>query len=274
MRLCRSVAGVTVLVLSLAGLAACGGSEGGKGEGGLAIAVRDDVPGIGLKGPDGTYRGFDIDVATYVARQLGTPADRIRWQPTVPAERENLLVRGDVDLVVASYSITEQRKRKIAFAGPYFLAHQDLLVRADDTRIKEAGDLNSRKLCSVTGSTSAQNVKTRLAPNADLQEFSSPTECLTGLENKAVDALTNDDAVLAGFAAQREHRGKFKLTGLRLSDERYGIGVEKSDTELRDKINKALRKMVADGAWERAVRKHFGPARFDYEPPPKITETG
>ncbi|MWA09079.1 glutamate ABC transporter substrate-binding protein [Streptomyces sp. BA2] len=273
MRRSKGAAAFVALVLT-GGAAGCGGSDGGKDGDRLTVAVRDDLPGIGLRGPDGVYRGFDIDVATYVAEQLGVPEDRITWKATVPAERENLLVRGDVDLVVASYSITDERKRKVSFAGPYFLAHQDLLVRADDTSIKDAGDLNSRKLCSVTGSTSAQNVKDELAPKADLQEFSSPTECLTGLENKVVDALTNDDAILAGFAAQRAHRGKFKLVGLRLSDERYGIGVAKSDSELRGKVNKALRKMVSDKSWDRAVRKHFGPARFDYEQAPKITETG
>ncbi|MFI6088037.1 glutamate ABC transporter substrate-binding protein [Streptomyces sp. NPDC051218] len=272
MRRCRGASALVVLVLT--GAAGCGGSGGAKDGDQLTVAVRDDLPGIGLRGPDGEYRGLDIDVATYVAGQLGVSKDRITWKATVPAVRENLLVRGDVDLVVASYSITDERKRKVSFAGPYFLAHQDLLVRTDDTSIKGAADLNSRKLCSVTGSTSAQNVKEELAPKADLQEFSSPTECLTGLENKVVDALTNDDAILAGFAAQRAHRGKFKLVGLRLSDERYGIGVAKSDTALRNKVNKALRKMVADGSWDRAVRKHFGPARFDHEQAPKITETG
>lgn len=273
MRRCRQTAAALV-ALVLTGAAGCGGSGGGQGDDGLTIAVRDDLPGIGLRGPDGVYRGLDIDVATYVAGQLGVPKDRITWKATVPAERENLLVRGDVDLVVASYSITEQRKRKVSFAGPYFLAHQDLLVRAEDTSIKGAKDLNSRKLCSVTGSTSAQNVKDELAPDADLQEFSSPTECLTGLENEVVDALTNDDAILAGFAAQRAHRGKFRLVGLELSDERYGIGVAKSDSELRDKVNKALREMVSDKSWDRAVRKHFGRAGFDHEQAPKITETG
>lgn len=274
MQTSRKVAALVVALMVTGGFA-CGSEGGSDADGdGLTVAVRDDVPGIGLKGPDGEYRGFDIDVATYVAKRLGVDKDKIEWKATVPAERENMLVRGDVDLVVASYSITEERKRKISFAGPYFLAHQDLLIRADDTAIKDARDLNSRKLCSVTGSTSAQNIKQDLAPKADLQEFSSPTECLTGLENKVVDALTNDDAVLAGFAAQRAHRGKFKLAGLQLSDERYGIGIAKGDTEMRDKVNEALRAMVADRSWDRSVRRNFGPAHFDHEPAPKITETG
>ncbi|GAA2096816.1 glutamate ABC transporter substrate-binding protein [Streptomyces albiaxialis] len=240
----------------------------------MTIAVRDDLPGIGLRTPDGRYRGFDIDVATYLAKRLGVAADDIEWKPTVPAERENVLTRGDADLVIATYSITPERKRKVDFVGPYFLAHQDLLVRAGDGSIDSAEDLNDKKLCSVTGSTSAQNVKNTLAPEADLQEFSSPSECLTGLENKAVDALTNDDAILAGFAARKESRGKFRLTGLGLSDEKYGVGVAKGQEELRADVTRALRKMVADGTWKRSVREHFGGAGYEAEAAPKLTETG
>ncbi|MFG3258899.1 glutamate ABC transporter substrate-binding protein [Streptomyces sp. NPDC048172] len=258
---------------------ACGGSEDGSdGAGGerdgLTIAVRDDLPGIGLRTPDGKYQGFDIDVATYIAKRLGVAADDIEWKATVPAERENVLTRGDADLVVATYSITPERKRKVDFVGPYFLAHQDLLVRAGDDSIDAAGDLDSKKLCSVTGSTSAQNVKNELAPKADLQEFSSPSECLTGLENKAVDALTNDDAILAGFAARKESRGKFRLTGLRLSDERYGVGVKKGQDALRADVTRALRQMVADGTWKKSVRAHFGGAGYEAEAAPRLTETG
>ncbi|MEW5530383.1 transporter substrate-binding domain-containing protein, partial [Streptomyces virginiae] len=114
-------------------------------------------------------------------------------------------------------------KEKVDFAGPYFLAHQDLLVRADDTSITKVEDLNKKKLCSVTGSTSAQNVKKTLAPEADLLEQGGYSECLTGLENKAVDALTTDNSILAGYAAQEKNKGKFKLVGLTMSNENYGI---------------------------------------------------
>jgi glutamate transport system substrate-binding protein len=269
-----SAAAAAVLALSLTATA-CGGS-GGEGKGGgkkLTVGIKFDQPGLGLKTPDGKYTGFDVDVATYVAKELGYDAKDIEWKEAPSAERENLISNGDVDFVVASYSITPERKQKVSFAGPYFLAHQDLLVRAGDNSIKGAKDLNSRKLCSVTGSTSAQNVKKELAPKADLQEFGGYSECLTGLENKAVDALTTDDSILAGYAAQKENQGKFKLVGLNLSDENYGIGLKKGDTELQAKINKALEKMEKSGAWEAAVKKNFGPADYKNEPAPKITET-
>ncbi|MBQ0985475.1 glutamate ABC transporter substrate-binding protein [Streptomyces sp. F63] len=264
-------AAAAAVVLALTATACGGGSDSGDET--ITVGIKFDQPGLGLKTPDGDFTGFDVDVAKYVAKELGYDEKDIEWKEAPSAERENLISRGDVDFIVASYSITDERKEKVSFAGPYFLAHQDLLIRTDETSIKEAKDLNSKKLCSVAGSTSAQNVKNELAPKADLDEQGGYSQCLTGLENKVVDALTTDDAILAGYAAQDEHKGKFKLAGLSLSDENYGIGLKKGDTELQKKINDALKKMVEDGSWEQAVKDNFGPAGYEHEPAPEITET-
>ncbi|MCX5404212.1 glutamate ABC transporter substrate-binding protein [Streptomyces sp. NBC_00335] len=248
------------------------GASGGAKKDKIVIGIKFDQPGVGLKTPDGKFTGFDVDVATYVAKELGYAPDQIEFKQAVSAERENLISNGDVKLVVASYSINDKRKAKVDFAGPYFLAHQDLLVRADDTSITKAEDLNKKKLCSVTGSTSAQNVKTKLAPEADLLELGGYSECLTGLENKKVDALTTDNSILAGYAAQDKNKGKFKLVGLSLSNENYGIGLKKGDKELQTKVNAAIKKMEADGAWEAAIKKNFGPSGYKNEPAPAVTE--
>ncbi|MER6914152.1 glutamate ABC transporter substrate-binding protein [Streptomyces sp. NPDC000594] len=266
-----SLAIATGLALSLT-LTACGGDSGSDDKK-ITIGIKFDQPGIGLKTTDGKYTGFDIDVATYVAKELGYDAKDIEWKQAPSADRETLIRNGDVDFVVASYTINDKRKAEVDFAGPYFLAHQDLMVRADDNSITKATDLNSKKLCSVTGSTPAQNVKDNLAPDADLKTYGGYSECLTGLENKAVDALTTDDAVLAGYATQKEHTGKFKLLGLKLSNEPYGIGLKKGDKELRDKINKALEKMKKDNSWDEFVKKNFGSSNYKNEPAPEITET-
>lgn len=82
--------------------------------------------------------------------------------------------------------------------------------------------------------------------------------------------MTTDDSILAGFAAQDKYKGQFKLAGLKLSNENYGVGVKKGDTATVTKINTALEKMVSDGAWETAVEKNFGPAGYKNEPAPKI----
>ncbi|MEV7991188.1 glutamate ABC transporter substrate-binding protein [Streptomyces sp. NPDC086077] len=268
-----SAAATTALVLSLTATA-CGGGDGDSesGSGGgdkIKIGIKYDQPGLGLKEPGGSFSGFDVDVATYVAKELGYEADQIEWVETKSADRENALSRGDVKFIAATYSITDERKEKVDFGGPYLLAHQDLLVKADSD-IKEGTDLNGKKLCSVTGSTSAQNVKDEIAPDAQLKQYGTYSECIAGLQSGAVDAVTTDDSILAGFAAQEQYKGKFKLAGLKLSNENYGIGVKKGDSETLNKINEALEKMVSEKAWDKAVQDNFGPANYKNEPAPKI----
>ncbi|MEU8629280.1 glutamate ABC transporter substrate-binding protein [Streptomyces sp. NPDC048669] len=272
----RKVTAASAAVLALALTAtACGsddkddasGSGGGKK---ISIGIKIDQPGLGLKTPDGKFTGFDVDVATYVAKELGYDAKDINFKETKSADRETSLERGDVKLIAASYSINDERLAKVDFAGPYLLAHQDILVRADDDSIKSPKDLNNKKLCSVTGSTSAKNVKDTLAPKAQLQEYGGYSECLTGLENKVVDALTTDDDILAGYAAQDANKGKFKLAGFKMTNENYGIGLKKGDADLKKKVNDALAKMVSDGSWDKAVTANFGPANYKNEPAPKI----
>jgi glutamate transport system substrate-binding protein len=260
-----AVAASAVLAL---GLAACGsdagnsGSEGTSGDGasGLKIGIKFDQPGLGLK-KGNEYSGFDVDVATYVAKELGTEAADITWVQAPSAQRETLIETGQVNLVVATYSITDARKEKITFAGPYFVAGQDLLVRSDDSSITGPDTLDGKKLCSVTGSTSAQKVKDEV-PGVQLQEFATYSECLPALANGTLDALTTDDTILAGFAAQPEYAGKFKVVGKTFSQERYGIGLKKGDTATCEKVNTAIKKMIEDGSWQKAIDDNLGPAGY------------
>ncbi|GAA2494941.1 glutamate ABC transporter substrate-binding protein [Streptomyces longisporus] len=271
----RKVTAASAAVLALAVAAtACGSnnsnssSSSGGGGGKIKIGIKYDQPGLGLKQPNGTFSGFDVDVATYVAGKLGYKPSQIEFVETKSADRENALSRGDVKFIVASYSITDERKQKVDFAGPYFLAHQDLLVKKD-SKIAKGTDLNGQKLCSVTGSTSAQKI-VKIAPKVNLKENSGYSECVASLQSGAVDALTTDDSILAGYASQSQYKGQFKLLGLKLSNENYGIGVKKGDTATVNKINDALKAMVSDGTWKKDVEKNFGPANYKYEPAPKI----
>ncbi|UYQ64799.1 glutamate ABC transporter substrate-binding protein [Streptomyces peucetius] len=272
----RKVTAASATVFALALTATACGSDGGDGGSGsdggnkkITVGIKYDQPGLGLKTPDGSFTGFDVDVAKYVAKELGYKEGDIEFKETKSADRETALARGDVDFIAATYSITDERAEKVDFAGPYLLAHQDLLIRADDN-VTKGDDLNGKKLCSVVGSTSAQNVKKDFAPKAQLQEYPTYSQCLGALQSGRVDALTTDDSILAGYAAQPQYKGKFKLAGLKLSNENYGIGVKKGDKEMVDKINAALEKMVQDSAWEQAVKDNFGPANYKNEPAPKI----
>ncbi|HSO65279.1 MAG TPA: glutamate ABC transporter substrate-binding protein [Ornithinibacter sp.] len=249
------------------GLSACGSDDADSGAdsgdsaaSGLKVGIKFDQPGLGLK-QGSEFTGMDVDVATFIAKELGVEAGDIEFIQAPSAQRETLIETGQVDMVVATYSITDARKEKIAFAGPYFIAGQDLLVRADDTSITGPDTLDGKKLCSVTGSTSAQKVK-ETVPGVNLQEFATYSECVTALASGAIDALTTDDTILAGYAAQEQYKGKLKVVGQPFSEERYGIGLKKGDTAQCQKVTDAINKMVTDGEWQKIVDANLGPAGY------------
>lgn len=255
-----------VVVVAVASVFVAGCSPGPGGN--VTIGVKFDQPGLGLKNPDGTLSGFDVDVARYVAAQLGYAPERITWLEAPSGQREMLIRNGQVDYVVATYSITPTRRQKIDFAGPYLVTGQSLLVRADNTDITGAASLqNNKKLCSVAGSTPAQRIKDRY-PAVQLQRYDTYSACVEALRNNAVDAVTSDDVILAGYAAQRP--GAFKLAGKPFSTEQYGIGLKKGSTELRDRINNAIEQMERDGAWRAAFEKNLGASGLAAPAPPPI----
>jgi len=204
-----------------------------------------------------------------VANKLGVDPANIEFKESKSAERENLIAGGEVDFIVATYSITDARKQKVNFAGPYFVAHQDLLVKADNTDITGPDAMSGKILCSVTGSTSAQKVKDTYAANVALQEFGTYTECVEALKTGVVDAVTTDDVILAGYAAQDP--GQFKVVGKGFSNENYGIGLKKDDAAGTAAINNAIAAMIADGSWAKALQDTVGPSGYAIPAPPTAT---
>ncbi len=262
------------LVFALAG---CGSSgevnpspsvvPGATPGGTLRIGISFDQPGLGLKDGD-SYTGFDVDTATYVAKALGVAPDHITWIEADPGNRESLLTSGAVDLVASTYSITDERKQVVDFAGPYFLAHQDLLVRRNEEEITGPETLDGRILCSVPGTTSAALVKEKYKGRIDLKEYSKFSDCVAALARSEVDAVTTDDVILAGFAAEPEYKGKLKVVGKGFSDEYYGIGIKKGDTTLVDQVNAALKEYIADGSWKASLEKNVAPSGYKIPKPP------
>lgn len=238
-------------------LAACSGDEDDGDT--IKIGIKFDQPGLGLKESDGSFTGFDVDMARYVAEGLGYEEDQIEFVEAVSANRETFLENGTVDMIFATYSITDERKEKVDFAGPYYVAGQDLLVRADDTSITGPDSLDGKKLCSVTGSTSAQRVKDEYADQVQLQELDSYSKCVDALLGGQIDALTTDDIILAGFAQQ--HPGELKVVGSPFSEENYGVGLPKGSDE-RDAINDLIEEAFDDGAWEAAFNDNLGDSGY------------
>jgi glutamate transport system substrate-binding protein len=255
MRMRRMIALASVALLGLT-VASCSSSKSSSTSSSknITIGIKFDQPGLGIKNPDGSFSGFDVDVARYVAGQLGYDASHVTFKEVKSADRENDLMHGVVDMIVATYSITAARKEKVDFAGPYFVAHQDLLVRSSDTSITGTASLQNKKLCSVKGSTSAQKVKDNFAKQVQLQEYGSYSECIPALLNKAVDAVTTDDIILRGFAAQ--HPDQLRVVGNGFSDENYGIGLPKG-SKLLSKVNDAVTQMEKSGTWASALEKNL-----------------
>lgn len=263
----RALAALAAVACTMS-LAACGADESGK----IRIGIKFDQPGLGFK-KSGTYVGFDVDVAKYVAKKLGYSEDEIVWKEAPSKQREAMLQNGDVDMILATYSITDERKNAVSFAGPYFVAGQDLLVRKDDHSINGPEDLNGKRLCSVTGSTSAATVKEKFASEVQLMEQPGYAECATALFSGIVDAVTTDDIILAGLASAS--RGKLRVVGKPFTQEYYGVGIKKGDTALAKKINAAITEMIKDGFWERAIADNTEGTSYtpnaEYNPP-KPTE--
>lgn len=262
----RLAAAIALAVAVPFAATACGG--GGGDENKIVIGTKFDQPGLGMRNPDGTMSGFDVDVAKYVAGELGYSPEQIEWKESPSGQRETLIQNGQVDYIVATYSITDARKEKVDFAGPYLVTGQSLLVREDNTDITGAASLqNNKRLCSVSGSTPAQRIKDEY-PGVQLQQYDTYSACIEALKNGAIDALTTDEVILAGYAAQTP--GAFKIVGDTFSEERYGIGLKKDDTEMRTKINDAIEKMESSGAWKEAFDKNLGPAGITAPAPPQV----
>jgi glutamate transport system substrate-binding protein len=288
MRISRVTAVAAAAALALS-MAACGGDGDGTGgenpevvesptfeagttmarlseAGKITVGTKFDQPGFGKQGLDGDPAGFDVEIAKLIAAELGIGADDIEYVEAPSAVREELLEQGRVDIVVATYTINPTRKERIDFAGPYYVAGQHIMVRADDDSITgpdsfEAGD---KKVCSVQGSTPAENIQEYLANVGEqLVVFDIYEKCVDALRGGQVDAVTTDNVILLGFIAENE--GEFKLAGEQFTEEPYGIGVAKGDDAFRDFINDTLEKIYENGAYEQAWKSTAG--QFDDNTP-------
>ena len=260
MRITRLAATFGALTMALA-VAACGGDDEGSGSGGasgiegkaaggkLVIGVKADQPGLGLQ-TGSTYTGFDVEIGKIIAKGLGVADSGIEWKTTVSANREPYIQQGQVDIVVATYTINDERKKVVNFAGPYFIAGQDLLVPTNST-ITGVDNIAGKKVCSVSGSTPAKRIQEE-HKDAQLQQFDTYSKCVTALAGGQVDAVTTDDIILAGYAAQDQYAGKFKVVGKPFSEEPYGIGLKKDDTAGCNKINEILKTAATDGSYKKA----------------------
>ena len=297
MRRTKALAGIGIVAAALLALTGCnsgspsnpggGGDNGGGGDkplfevakdvkldgsptfdamkkrDGVVIGVKEDQPGLGyLDAATGERSGFDIDIARWVAASLGFDEKQITFKPIASANREQSIVNGEIDYYVGTYSITDKRKEQIAFAGPYFITGQGLLVRKSDDSIKSEKDLKNKTVCSATGSTPLQNIEQNF-PDTKTVGLDLYSACVDQLISKQVDAVTTDQAILLGYAAQDPE--ELKVVGQPFTTEKYGVGLAKGDTALQDFINK----MLTDGqsTWQAIFDKNLGASGLKVEQP-------
>jgi glutamate transport system substrate-binding protein len=223
----------------------------------LIVGTKFDQPLFGVKNPTtGDIEGFDAEIARLMAKAIfGDPA-KIEFIEAVSKNREPFLQEGKVDIVVATYTINDKRKQVVDFAGPYYVARQDILVKKDDNTISAVKDLNGKKVCTVQGSTSLTNLQAQ-APQADVSTlFDKYGLCVEALNDGRVQAVTTDNAILAGFVEQGPD--KYKLVGAPFSNEPYGIGLKKGDNTLQAFLNTQLEMFFRDGQWKKAYDKTLG----------------
>lgn len=299
----RTSAAVAVAVLALTATA-CGGKEGSAGDeqsakpggqdapklptytvaenveidspvlkkaqkrGKIIIGSKADQPYLGFEDQATKERsGFDIEIAKMLAADLGFSEDEIEWKTVDSNVRETAISKGQVDFYVGTYTINDERKKLVGFAGPYYKAGADLLVRKDEKDIKGKETVKGKKVCSIVGSTPLQEIK-KPEYGAKVVELAKYSDCVKQLIDKQVDAVTTDDAILKGYAAQNPKN--LKVVGKPFTDEPYGVGMDKNDKALRDAFSDSLEKHVEDGTYKKIYEATLGLSGSDYVEPPAL----
>jgi glutamate transport system substrate-binding protein len=232
----------------------------------VIIGVKNDQPGLGYLNPrTNKYEGFDIEIARLIAAKLGfDPNTKIQYRAIPSAAREQSIINGQIDYYLGTYTINDARKKLIAFAGPYFIAGQSLLVKADDQSITGPETLKGKRVCSATGSTPIRRVRDQNLTDK-IVEFQNYSQCVDQLLAGQVDAVTTDDAILKGYTAQDPQH--LKVVGKPFSQEPYGVGLPHGDDALRAKMNDILEGAAQDGTWQRIYHATLGASGSDATPP-------
>ncbi|RFU84516.1 ABC transporter substrate-binding protein [Streptomyces triticagri] len=233
----------------------------------IVFGAKNDQPYLGFEDTDGKRSGFDIEIAKMVAADLGFKPSQIEFKTVDSGVRETTISKGDVDLYVGTYTINDERKKQVGFSGPYFLAGADLLVRKGEKDIKGPETVKGKKVCSIVGSTPLQEIK-KSKYGAETVELAKYSECVQQLLNNEVDAVTTDDAILQGYAAQRPE--KLEVVGKPFTEEPYGVGMKKDDKALRDAVSDALENHQKNGNYKKAYDATLGLSGSKPQDPPAL----
>ena len=241
----------------------------------VRVGTKFDQPLFGVQTPNGV-EGFDAEVAKIIVNGIfedDDPESHIEWIEAVSANREPFLQNDQVDMVVATYTINDERDEVVDFAGPYYVAGQDIMVMADNPEgIQGIEDLNTPDIttCTVEGSTSLENLQ-EMAPEADILTFDSYSNCASAMSDGRAQAVTTDNVILIGLVDQSG--GEFMLVDNPFTEEPYGIGVPEG-SELRCFVNDQLSQAFESGAWAEAWESTAGAVTGTTPEPPELNNEG
>lgn len=275
MKVWKKLTGITLTAVMAVSLTACGGGaksgndatqgssskpaagpvEQIKARGKLLVGVKYDLNLFGLKDPaSGKVEGFDIDLAKAIAKKILGDENKIELKEVTSKTRIPMLKNGEIDMIVATMTITEDRKKEIDFSDVYFMAGQSLLVKKD-SKINGLADLpKGAKVVTAKGSTSATNIREK-APGAQVMEFENYAEAFTALKSGQGDALTTDNALLYGMAKQDPN---YRVVQETFTEEPYGIGMRKNEDELVKLVNSVIKEMKDNGEYDKLYEKWIG----------------
>jgi ABC-type amino acid transport substrate-binding protein len=237
-------------------------------KGKIRIASQEQNPPFSVKNPaTGKWDGFDVAVGREIAKSIfgstDDPDKFIEWVPVESATRIPVLTDNKADVVIKTFTINDDRKKQIDFSDVYFKTGQRILVKKDNTTIKEVADLGGKTVCSQRGSTSEQNI-TKAQPAARPLLLDSYPACLLALQQGQADAVSTDETILFGLVGQDKNT---MIVGKYFSTEPYGIGVKKSvagdRTGFTDFISRTLVAMITTGVWAKHYETYITPVSND-----------
>ncbi|MBF6334155.1 glutamate ABC transporter substrate-binding protein [Nocardia transvalensis] len=238
-------------------------------KGRVTVGVDQNTYLFGFRNPaTGQLEGFDIDLAREIARDLLGDSNLIELRSVSTAERVPALQKNQVDLVVRTFSVTCERRRDVDFSAVYYHAAQRILALRN-SGINDKADLRGKRVCVTFGATSAARLFA-LPDRPTVHGVTNWTDCLVQLQQGQVDAISTDEPILIGLAAQDRN---LHVVGTPLGRESYAVGVPKGAPELVRFVNGVLERIRADGTWQRLYNTHLaalGPASGP--PPPRYSE--
>ncbi len=217
----------------------------------LIVGVKTDSKPFGFISKTGHNEGFDIDVARYVAKDLLGSERKVQFIPVTPNNRMEAITSGDVDMVIATMSITPQRQYFIDFSIPYYIAGQTAIVKKK-SEIYNFSDLKHKKIIVVLGTTAEKNIR-RIIPNATIIGFKNYSDAFNAFKQNQGEAISSDNTILSGFLQDNKD---YRMLKNKISQEPYAIAIKKEDNQkLKKNLDIIVNRMINDGTIKNLKQK-------------------